>query len=371
VSTRPLPLATRLALFGAATRIHGGPAERELNAHGSSAGSVLDFSSSTNPYGPHPLMASALRDAALDRYPDSSAFAARSALAALTGVDAGEITLGNGAAELLWTLARTLLEPNARALVVEPTFSEFRAAASCCGAGVAEWRSRAEAGFAVDLDALSECVRSEQACVMYLCSPNTPTGTALPAAEVATWAARHPALWVVLDQSFLSLSERFADAAVAMPNNVVRVRSLTKDHGIPGVRVGYLIAAPELCRAVENNRPQWSTSAFAQAAAIAACHSEAFVAESRERLLADRRALAVDLASLGIETLPSCATYCLARAGDASPLRERLLSRHGILVRDCSSFGLPGFLRLAAKPSSERARLISALREEAACSPRR
>jgi histidinol-phosphate/aromatic aminotransferase/cobyric acid decarboxylase-like protein len=316
-------------------------------------------------------MLSALREAALGRYPDSSALEARSALAALAGVSADEITLGNGAAELLWTLARTLLEPDARALMVEPTFSEFRAAASCCGAGVAEWRSRAEAGFGVDLGALSECLRTARARVVYLCSPNTPTGTALPAAGVADWAARHPELWLVLDQSFLSLSERFMDAAVAMPSNVVRVRSLTKDHGIPGVRVGYLIAAPELCRAVENNRPQWSTSAFAQAAAIAACRSLAFVAESRERLIADRRALTADLASLGIETLPSCTTYCLARVGDASLLRERLLSRHGILVRDCSSFGLPGFLRLAAKPPEERARLVAALQAEASCSPRR
>ncbi len=371
MSTPPPPFAARLALLAAASRVHGGPGERELAAHGSSPGNVLDFSSSTNPYGPHPSVSSALREAALGRYPDSSAREARAALAALVGVAADEIILGNGAAELLWTLARTLLEPDGRALMVEPTFSEFRAAALCCGASLSELRSRADTGFAVDLDALGDRTRAERVQVLYLCSPNTPTGTALPAADVAAWAARHPDLWIVLDQSFLSLSERFADAAVAMPPNVVRVRSLTKDHGIPGVRVGYLIAAPELCGAVENNRPHWSTSAFAQAAAIAACRCDAFVAESRERLLADRRALSIDLGRLGIETLPSCTTYCLARVGDASGLRGRLLSRHRILVRDCSSFGLPGFLRLAAKPEVERARLIAALREEAPCSPRR
>jgi histidinol-phosphate/aromatic aminotransferase/cobyric acid decarboxylase-like protein len=65
---------------------------------------------------------------------------------------------------------------------------------------------------------------------------------------------------------------------------------------------------------------------------------------------------------LGIETLPSCTTFLLARAPRVAELRLRLLSEHHILVRDCESFGLPGFMRLAAKPAAERARLIAALR---------
>lgn len=320
---------------------------------------VLDFSSSTNPYGPDPEVAGALHAARVDRYPDPTALRAREALAERCGAPPERIVLGNGAAELLWSLARCLLGPGTPALIAEPTFSEFRSAASCCGALVREWRAKPERGFALELDALS----AADTRAVYLCSPNTPTGTALPASEIADWAARQPST-IVLDQSFLSLSERWQDAALKLPRNVVAVRSLTKDHGIPGVRLGYLIGSPELCALLERSRPAWSTSALAQAAAIACCRSEEFVKRSRERLLDDRRELALQLAALGIESVPSQTNFLLARVPRVAELRARLLTRHQILVRDCASFGLPGFLRLAARPAAERARLVAALRAE-------
>ena len=110
------------------------------------------------------------------------------------------------------------------------------------------------------------------------------TGSALPVASIAAFARRLPEVHIVLDQSFSSLSEVHADAALRLPAHVVCVRSLTKDHGIPGVRVGYAIATAELCAAVEASRPAWTTSAFAQAAALTSCDCQSFVAESREQL---------------------------------------------------------------------------------------
>lgn len=348
-------------------RVHGGPHHAELEALSVPAGAVLDFSSSTNPYGPHPAVLDALRSATVESYPDSSALRARQALGALLSVPASQLVLGNGAAELLWTLARCLLGSSDRALIVEPTFSEFRAAARACGAEVDEWRAIAEAGFALDLSAIAERARASGASVIYLCCPNTPTGSACPALQIQAWAERCSDLMIVLDQSFLSLSERHADRDVAMPGNVARVRSLTKDHGIPGARVGYLLADAELCRAVECNRPAWTTSAFAQAATLACSEHDDFVRESREQLLLDRGELARELAAVGIETLPSETTFLLARAPRVSDLRRRLLSEERILIRDCASFSLPGFMRLAAKPSVQRARLISALRGRSRC----
>ncbi|HWO07850.1 MAG TPA: aminotransferase class I/II-fold pyridoxal phosphate-dependent enzyme, partial [Polyangiaceae bacterium] len=247
-------------------------------------------------------------------------------------------------------------------LSVEPTFCELGAAARAAGARVLEWRSREEAGFSPDLEAVEHAARAAQVDAIYLCSPNTPTGSALPIASIAAFARRLTGVWLVLDQSFLSLSELHADASTRLPPQVVCVRSLTKDHGIPGVRVGYAIASAALCQALEASRPAWTTSAFAQAAALASCQCQAFVADSRERLLEDRRALARDLAGLGLETLPSRTTFLLTRLPAVAELRRALLSRHRILVRDCASFGLPGFVRLGAKPPPARERLIEALR---------
>jgi histidinol-phosphate/aromatic aminotransferase/cobyric acid decarboxylase-like protein len=349
---------------GAEQRQHGGLCDAELAMHGLPAEEVLDFSSSTNPYGPAPAMRRALQEAAIGRYPDSSGQRARDALGALLQVPRDRLVLGNGAADLLWSLARALLGPGRRGLMVEPTFCEFGAAVRAVGAELVEWRSHVERAFAVDLAAVGTRARDAGATVVYLCSPNTPTGGAVPAMEIADFARSEPQLSVILDQSFLSLSELHHDASLPLPENVTIVRSLTKDHGIPGVRVGYMIGAPELCRAVERGRPAWTTSAFAQAAVIASCEAHGFVSETREQLLDDRRDLERGLASLGIETFPSRATFLLARLPGVAELRAKLLARHHILVRDCASFGLPGFMRLAAKPRAARQRLIDALRIE-------
>lgn len=347
-----------------AARVHGGPQDAELRALNIDPATLVDFSVNTNPYGPCPAMVDAIREAPIDRYPDPTGRAAREALARTLDVAPDELALGNGAAELLWTLARALVRPGTKVVMVEPTFCELRAAAAAAGAHIAEWRAAPEQGFAIDLDAVASRARTEEAELVYLCTPNTPTGAGLPAADVARWAEAHPRCVVVLDQSFLSLSERFADAEVAMPANVVRIRSLTKDHAIPGVRVGYLIGSRDLVARVEEQRPAWMTSAMAQAAAIAACGHEAFVADSRRKLLADRDELAAELVRIGLPPVPSTAGFFLVRTSRASELRHRLLARHRILVRDCASFGLPDHIRLAARPSADRARLVRALAEE-------
>jgi histidinol-phosphate aminotransferase len=343
------------------SRVHGGPQDDELRALGIAAASLVDFSVNTNPYGPSRTMVDAIRCAAIDRYPDPTGRAAREAMSVVLGVTLDEIALGNGAAELLWTLARVLVAPRTKVLIVEPTFCELRAAAAAIGADIREWRATAERNFAIDLDAIVALARTEHAEVLYLCTPNTPTGAGVAAVDIARAAEAIPHCTVVLDQSFLSLSERATDLDVAMPANVVRIRSLTKDHAIPGVRIGYLLASRELVTRVEQQRPAWMTSAMAQVAAVVACREHAFVADSRRKLFADRDELARAVAQLDFPTMPSTAGFFLMRTRRASALREWLLARHRILVRDCASFGLPEYIRLAARPPADRARLVDAL----------
>ena len=348
--------------------VHGGARDDELRALGVDPARLLDVSVNTNPYGPCPAVVAAVADARFDRYPDPTARATCEVIAAHLDVAADTVALGNGAADLLWTLARVLAPGGRPALLVEPTFGELRAALSAQRSQAVEWRATADAAFAIDLDAVGAAARAHQAGLIYLCTPNTPTGAAVPATDLATWAAAHPDVRVIVDQSFLSLSERAADATVAMPANVIRVRSLTKDHAIPGVRVGYLLAAPAVVAAVEAHRPAWTTGAHAQAAARAACSADAdaFVADSRRRVLADRAALDDDLRRLGLAPVPSATCFALVAVADPAGLRRRLLVRHHVMIRDCASFGLPGYVRLAARPAGDRARLVAALEEELA-----
>jgi histidinol-phosphate/aromatic aminotransferase/cobyric acid decarboxylase-like protein len=338
---------------------HGGPSDA-LDALGIDYARVLDFSVSINAYGPSPEMLEAIARADVTRYPDPSAAPARRALGAWLDVAPGSIALGNGAAELLWTAARALLRAGDAALIVEPTFGEFRAACGAIGAVVHAWRASLEDGFAIDLDAIGSAAAACHARAIYLCAPNSPTGAAVDAADIARWARSLDAA-LVLDQSFLSLSERFADRARRMPDNVVIVRSLTKDHALPGLRVGYTIAARELAARLEQQRPAWAASAHAQRAAIAATQLDAFVARSRDALRSDREALSAALVRAGLRAVDSSANFMLVEVPDAARVQAALLRDARILVRDCSSFGLPNIIRVAARPAPDRQQLVAAL----------
>lgn len=344
-------------------RVHGGPDLEELRAAGLAAEALLDFSVNVNPYGPTQLMRDAIRNAAIERYPDPTATLARRALALVWDVDPATVVLGAGAAELLWALVRATVRAGEPVVIVEPTFSEARAAAEAVGAVVHEIRATEAESFRHEPGRLVQTVNERHARLVYLCAPNNPTGLGWPITEIAAVIRACPDALFVVDQSFLSLSERHEDAAVSLPDNAVRVRSLTKDHAIPGTRVGAVIATRALAMTLERLRPAWSTGAATQAAAIAAAGEQAFVAESRALLLADRAALSAGLASLGLVPLPSSTVFLLVHVGAARDLRARLLERHAVLVRDCSSFGLPQHLRLAARGSGDRERLLAALHD--------
>ena len=346
-------------------RVHGGIVPAELAALGVDARDVVDCSVSVNPYGPAPAVADAVRRAPLDGYPDPSASAARAALATVCATSPSRIVLGNGAADLLWSLARVLAGNGTRVLVPQPTFVEFEAAVAAAGGTPMPCRGPRPSAVP-DLGAIAAGIDAHHADVVYLCAPNNPTGEAVRAAQVGALAKRNPHVTFVLDEAFLSLSEDWHDAGVTLPENVVRVRSLTKEHALAGVRVGYAIAREDLVDRIERGRPAWTTSAMAQAAAVAACDAGEFVARSREALLAERDRFVAELRALGLAPQPTSTFYFLVPVADGAELRRKLLVRHHVLVRDCASFGLPNHVRIATRRPDENARVREALAAELA-----
>jgi histidinol-phosphate/aromatic aminotransferase/cobyric acid decarboxylase-like protein len=348
-------------------QVHGGLDASELARLRLDPSNVLDFSVNVNPYGPSPAMTSAVSRAAIDRYPDPVAGPARRAIAGWVGVEAERVFVGNGAVDVLWLLARAFAGPDDPVLVVEPAFSEMRAAAARTGARVIELRTNPDDDFALDLEALDALVRETAPALAYVCTPANPSGRSISLVAIESLAARHPSTRFVVDVSFASMSTRHADAPRS--KQVVWVRSLTKDHSLAGLRVGFAVAPPEVVQRLERERPPWSVNALAQAAAIAATTDAAvrFVDETRARLLADRAHLEDSLRALDLRVHPSDTIFCLVDLGRrvrASELRESLLARHGILVRDATSFGLPHHVRLAARPRPDVGRLAVALGKE-------
>ena len=344
-------------------RVHGDLDDYELRTLGLDPTQVLDFSTNTNTYGPTESVLSAIRNTPINRYPDSTSKSLRIALGNKHNVTPDEIIVGNGAADLLWTIARVYVTSQTKALIVEPTFAEFRAACDSIGAEITEWRATEENGFQIDVNSVANSIKESKAKVIYICVPNSPTGAAIPAEEVKTIAINYPDTIFVLDQCFLTLSEYHADKIVAMPRNVIRVLSLTKDHSIPGIRIGYVIASEDTCTKLEAARPSWTTNAIAQAAALAAIKEDGFVADSRKKMLHTRDYIVKELFQLGFKPIPSKTPFFLLPVNEASKVRKCLL-RKGIVVRDCTSFGLRNYFRISARPKHECDLLISALTKE-------
>ncbi len=340
-------------------RVHGGIDVRELRAHGLHPESIADFSVNVNPYGPCVPVLEAVRAAALDRYPDPEARCARAAWAKVLARDPEQLAVGHGANDLFWAIARALLVAGERVVIAEPTYSEFAFAAASVGARVERVRAGAERNFRLDL--LELVARARGARALYLCSPNNPTGEHLPSAAIAELAGQLPMTTIVLDHSFIGLSDHTAEARAPLPDNVVMVRSLTKEFACPGLRIGLCAAAPALIRRFEAARPTWATSSPALAALEVSAGAGEFVRASWRRLRADRAAVTELLMARGFAPLASATSYQLVPLScEARLLRARLLTQ-GVLVRECASFGLPRHMRVAALPAAARVRLAAAL----------
>ncbi|MFT3921617.1 MAG: aminotransferase class I/II-fold pyridoxal phosphate-dependent enzyme [Myxococcales bacterium] len=340
--------------------VHGGLDPEEARALGVAPESVLDLSVNLNPYGPCAPVLEAAQRAVLARYPDPSGRAACLAWARSLDVAPNRLAVGPGAADLLWTLARALVRAGDRVVIAEPTFSELRLAAAQAAAHVERFLPGPDAGHRIDLGALARAARGAQ--LVYLCSPNNPTGQGFAVDELEGLARALGATWLVLDQSFLSLSERARDLQRRLPDNVICVRSLTKDFALPGLRLGLLIGAPEVVQRVEQARPSWATSAPALAAIEATAAAQDFVAQSYRALRVERDRMGQLLRQAGLEVSASESVFQLVSVGAAKPFRERLL-RRGVLVRDCTSFGLPAHVRVAVRSAEDTERLRRALQE--------
>jgi histidinol-phosphate aminotransferase len=356
-----LSIQPRDAIRRAQETVHGGPDNAELERLGLAAGPLLDFSVSTNPLGPSPAALAAARQADLGRYPDRRALALRRALAARLGLTIEQIVVGNGSAELIWLLALAYLRDRDRVFVLEPTFGEYRAGAELLGAQVVEWRAAAEDGFALDLAASCAVLQQTRPRLAFVCNPNNPTGAWLTGAELEALLAAWPDGLLVVDEAYLELADRDSPALPLLESGrLVLLRSLTKDFGLPGLRLGYAVASPPVIQALGAVQPPWSVNAAAQAAGLAALDDQQHVAAGRQAAAEARAYLAPRLEALGYRCRPSVGNYWLVEVGDAAGLRRRLLER-GILVRDCTSFGLPSYIRLAARPLDECQRLIETL----------
>jgi histidinol-phosphate aminotransferase len=354
--------------------VHGAPDYGELERLGLHPREVLDFSVNANPYGPSPRVREAAVNAAIDRYPDRECLELRRALRHYELVQGnlplGCIVCGNGTAELIWAIARAYLKPGLVAAVIGPTFGEYRVASLAAGATVLELGARAAACFQPDTAAIAAWRRRGQPSLVWLCNPNNPTGTWLDQHHIdhLVEACHRTGAVLVVDEAywrFVFPKEVYsAIELLGSPRGqqVVVLRSLTKDFALAGLRLGYSVAAPDVTERLGAQLPSWNVNGVAQEAAIAALTDRAHLNTTLDRLTTERLAFFQSLRDAGLHVVPSRTHFCLVGVGDARHVRQQLLARK-ILVRDCTSFGLPQFIRVATRPSGDWQQLLLALQE--------
>ena len=348
--------------------VHGGLNYAELASLGLRPEEVTDFSASINPLGPSPVALEAARQVNLAAYPDPECLDLTEAIGGAVGVAPRSVLPGNGSTELIHLLARAFLSPDDSALIFTPTFGEY--AAACRTEGV-EPVSLAPHGagppvgarFRWDLAQALDCVAELSPAIVFLCNPNNPTSVYLGEDDVSSIARTLQGTGVlVVDEAYVSFVEGSWDYTPLLSlGNVVVLRSMTKDYALTGLRLGYLLAPEEVVARVRRFQYSWSVNAAAQAAGIAALSDSQHV-ENGRRVVQQGKEYLTDVArDIGIDCPPAAANFLLLDVGCAREVRAALLVEHRICVRDCSSFGLPGYIRVGIRTMEDNRSLAEAL----------
>lgn len=358
-----MSLRPRLGVEGIKPCLHGGPNYVELSSLGIELDRVLDFSSSCNPFGPPKGVKEALGSILVERYPDPEATELKLRLSEKLGVNPAHILVGSGAVELIRLVALAYIERGEKVLIFEPTFGEYRVACQIMGAKIWETRAKEQERFKPNIDSALSLIRAIKPKGVFLCNPNNPTGQYLSRAEVEGILDELRDGFLVLDEAYVSFVEgAWASPELTSRGNLIIIRSLTKDFALPGLRLGYAIATPGIIAVLRRVRPPWNVNAAAQHAGLVALKNEGFLEQSKRRISEAKESLLEGLSQLGFLTLPSRANFFLVKVGNARRVRLSLL-RRGILVRDCTSFGLPEYIRIAVRPLEECGIFITALME--------
>jgi histidinol-phosphate/aromatic aminotransferase/cobyric acid decarboxylase-like protein len=327
-----------------------------------------DFSACLNAFGAAGIVRRAIERAPIEEYPDPKCRAPREAAASQWDVPVEQIAFAPGAAELIHAACDAYLNPGDAVVIVTPAFGEYERAARLRGALVHfVWCGTSPVG-SDRVSSIRTEIERVRPRLVFLCAPMTPTGYSIAQSDVRAIAEACDAIGslLILDQAY----DAFAESPLGTPAlrehpATLHLRSLTKDYALAGVRVAYAIGPTHVMEALARVRVPWSASSASQAAAIATFTpgASAHVARTIGILRGEAVRLQAECEDLGFATSASTTHYFILRVANASAVRKSLLESAAICVRDCTSFGLPEYIRVAARTIPENDALLRALSE--------
>ena len=339
---------------------------------------VIKLASNENPLGPSPKAVAALQQALAQahRYPGISERELRRQLAAHHGhgLTPGHFIIGNGGTDVLRMIAQAFVFDGGDTVMGQVTFPLYRLLTTMFGGDSVEVEAGAD--LALDLPAMARAA-GEDTRILWLCSPNNPTGLVLSRAEVDSFLGRLPGhLVVVFDESYRDYVTQ-PDAVdslgyVLEGRPVIAVRSFSKLAGLANLRVGYGVARPDIIEYLQHTVLPFNTGGPAIRAAMAGLEDRAHRQASLALVTRERDFLLAGMTELGLSCLPGQANFLLAYdvPGGGQAFSERLLQR-GIIVRPMGGFGLPGAIRVRVGTRPDNERFLAALAEAMSAVPER
>jgi histidinol-phosphate aminotransferase len=334
--------------------------------HSAQVAVEVRLNTNESPFPPPPEWLEALLaqagDLAYNRYPDRSALALRQALAELHEVGAEQIFVANGSNEVLQSICLAYGGAGRAAAMFEPTYALHSHIAHLTGTGIVQGGRRPD--FQLDLDEALALLEDHDPAIVFLCSPNNPTGLAEDRGTVAAVTAATTGL-VVVDEAYGQFASWSALEMVAEDVPLVVVRTYSKTWSMAGLRLGYLVGPSEVVSALERVALPYHLDVFKQAAGWLALQFSGQMERRVALIVAERERVIAEMHRLAVHVWPSQANFVLWRPTvlSAAQVWQGLVDR-SVLVRDTSSWrGLEGCLRTTIGRPEENDRFLAALAE--------
>lgn len=328
---------------------------------------VIKLASNENPLGSSPKAIAAIKRALprLNLYPDTQSYYLRHALAEHLGVEPEQVAVGNGADGIIMQTCMAYLEEDNEVIVSRSSFPVYDIFTHVMRARLIKTPLK---NYGLDLKAMAGAI-SERTKLIFVCNPNNPTGTIVTTDEVDAFMEKVPDhVLVIFDEAYYEFvaSDEYPNTLKYIRegrNNVMIMWTFSKVYGMAGVRLGYAIAMPEILDPLNRVKESFAVNLLAQAAGIAALEDEAFLKKSVAANHAGRLYLYSEFDRLGLRYIESHTNFVLVEIGpQATTVQQRLLEK-GVIVRPCTGYDLPNFLRITVGNQSQNARFIEALEE--------
>jgi histidinol-phosphate aminotransferase len=339
----------------------GKPIEYVARELGLDPATIIKLASNENPFGPSPRAVAAAK-AAIEHselYPDGGCYELREKLAGVRGLAPDQLIVGNGSNEIIELLAHALLGPGDEAVMGAPAFVVYKLATLLLGAKPVEVPL---VNHRHDLAAMAAAI-TPRTKLVFVCSPNNPTGTANTEAELLAFARALPEHVVaVFDEAYAEFVERAPDLRPLLSEGrkVVCLRTFSKIYGLASLRAGYGYASAEVISVLNRVRQPFNVNAIAQAAACAALEDREFTERCARENRAGLAQLEAGLRRLGVTFVPSVANFILARVGDGARVFDALQHR-GVIVRPMRSYAMPEWVRVSVGTREQNERFQAEL----------